>query len=119
MLTKTVYGVFASGTEALAAKAALVGSGIAPGDIALSTDLTRDDLAAEAPGQAYESHSEAGLRALLYALRGADPETVEARFLAAVQRGSVVLAIGPVPVTAVKRIAALLEQYKAVAVVTR
>ena len=56
---RALIAVFASEGEAMRAHSALLRSGIDPKDVAISADLTRDGIAAEAPGQAYENQGSA------------------------------------------------------------
>ena len=52
---QTVVGIFASATAAEEARSVLLDSGVPESRIALSTGLTDDGIAAEAPGQSYEN----------------------------------------------------------------
>lgn len=57
---RTAVGIFDSVATAEKAKAQLLRSGISADRIALSANLTDDDIAAEAPGQSYEHQTYAG-----------------------------------------------------------
>jgi hypothetical protein len=52
---QTIVGVFASPAAAEEARAALLRAGVPENRIALSSGLTEDGIAAEAPGQSYEN----------------------------------------------------------------
>jgi hypothetical protein len=124
MRTHTLIAVFASEAEAIRAKAALVRAGIDENSLAISTDLTRDGIAAEAPGQAYENQGSmpaAGLRRLLKSgfKTDVDADSAEARVIAAVERGSVVLTAGPLRHSDVGAVAGILKKHSAVAITER
>jgi hypothetical protein len=93
---RALIAVFASGEEAIRAHSALLGSGIDLSDVAISADLTSDGIAAEAPGQAYENQGTAqNLWQLMKDGADINRDTEEARLLADVERGSVVLTVDP------------------------
>ena len=52
---KTIVGVFASPAAAEEARAALLRAGVPENRITVSSGLTEDGIAAEAPGQSYEN----------------------------------------------------------------
>ncbi|MGZ5090630.1 MAG: hypothetical protein ACXWCY_07950 [Burkholderiales bacterium] len=119
MHNHSVIAVFASKAEAVKAQEGLVSDGFSEDRIAISVDLTSDGIAAEAPGQAYENQSaEPGLRRLIgisFTSDG-DTDTAEARLLADVERGSVVLTVGPLSDYEVKSVTAILKRYRPVAI---
>jgi hypothetical protein len=93
---RALIAVFGSEEEAIRAHSALVGNGIDPNDVAISIDLTRDGIAAEAPGQAYENQGEPhNLWQLFKSAADVDPDGEAARVIADVERGSVVLTLDP------------------------
>src|SRR6476620_7204528 len=98
MHNHSVIAVFSSQAEAVNAHHGLVIGGVREDRIAISADLTSDGIAAEAPGQAYENQGpEPGLRSLIESAftSDVDTDTAQARLLADVERGSVVLTVGP------------------------
>jgi hypothetical protein len=116
-----VIAVFASEAEALRARAALMTAGMDESAVAMSADLTSDAIAAEAPGQAYENQGTERGGGLLRSIKtaftsGADTDTAEARLIADVQRGSVVLTVGPLSEDEVERVTAILKRYRPVAI---
>jgi hypothetical protein len=60
MAGETTVGIFGSVQAAESARAALIDYGIGKDRISLSTHLTQDAIAAEAPGQSYENQSYRG-----------------------------------------------------------
>ena len=80
----TIVGIFGDVGAAERARAELMEAGIARHRIALSANLTDDDLAAEAPGQSYENQS--------YAMPE-DDERDQARFNDEVHSGACVLSV--------------------------
>jgi hypothetical protein len=114
---RALIAVFASEEEAIRARSALVGNGIDPNDVAISIDLTRDGIAAEAPGQAYENQGGAqDLGQLLKCGVDIDPDTEEARVLADVERGSVVLTVDPLARSKRAVVVYILKEHSAVAI---
>ena len=114
---RALIGVFASEEEAIRAQSALVRNGIHPNAVAISIDLTRDGIAAEAPGQAYENQG--GTQDLWQLLRrgvDVDPDTEEARVLADVERGSVVLTVDRLAASERAAVLFTLKEYKALAI---
>src|SRR5688500_3242982 len=94
MRHRALTAVFASPDEARRAHSALLGKGLDRREIAISIDFTRDGVAAEAPGQTYVNQGDARHLWRLFKWGidfGADAE--QARILADVQRGSVVLTV--------------------------
>lgn len=81
---RTAVGVFDSVSAAEKAKAGLLKSGIQEERIALSGNLTDDDIAAEAPGQSYEHQTYAG---------SDKTDTHRARYGEAVRTGACVLSV--------------------------
>lgn len=123
-MKETLVAVFASSAEAQQARAALLSEGFAEEKLTLSADLTDDGLSAEAPGQAYENQPTrlgAGLRRLMKTGFGsaADDDTADARRMADVQRGSVVLSVGPLERGETERATATLKRYRPVALRSR
>jgi hypothetical protein len=121
MHNHSVIAVFASKAEAVKAQEGLVRDGFSEDRIAISVDLTSDGIAAEAPGQAYENQGAeigAGLRRFIETgFRVAyDTDAAEARLLADVERGSVVLTVGPLSDHDVKIATAILKRYRPVAI---
>ena len=119
MADSTLIAVFAGETEAAAAREALVNSGVSLSDIAVSTDLTNDGIAAAAPGQAYENQVDVPGGGLLRMVRYAfstekDSDTADAQRMADVQRGSVVLTV--TSPTDVDRVTAILRRFGAVSI---
>ena len=119
MADSTLIAVFAGDAEAAAARQALIDSGVSLSDIAMSTNLTSDGIAAEAPGQAYENQVDvpgSGLaRMVKSAFRTAtDSDTADAQRMADVQRGSIVLTVtSPADVAGVT---AILRRFGAIAI---
>jgi hypothetical protein len=114
---RALIAVFSSEEEAVLALFALVANGIDPNDVAISIDLTRDGIAAEAPGQAYENQG--GARDLWQLFKfglDVDPDTEQARVLADVERGSVVLTVDPLARSKRAVIVYILKEHRAVAV---
>jgi len=54
-MKRSVVGIFDSEASARQAREELVGAGISESCVAISTNLTHDGIAAEAPGQSYEN----------------------------------------------------------------
>ena len=114
---RALIAVFASEGEAMRAHSALLGSGIDPKDVAISADLTRDGIAAEAPGQAYENQGSAQDLWQLFKCGGdVDRDTEEARVLADVERGSVVLTVHPLARSKRAVVVHMLKEHRAVAI---
>ena len=119
MAQSTLIAVFAGESEAAAARQALIDSGVSLSDIAMSTNLTSDGIAAEAPGQAYENQVDVTGGGLARMVKSAfttakDSDTADAQRMADVQRGSVVLTVtSPADVAAVT---AILRRSGAVAI---
>jgi hypothetical protein len=81
---RTAVGVFESVGAAEKAKAELLKSGIPEERIALSANLTDDDIASEAPGQSYEHQTYAG---------SDRADTHRARYGEAVRTGACILSV--------------------------
>ena len=114
---RALIAVFASEEQAIRAQCALVGNDIDPNDVAISVDLTRDAIAAEAPGQAYENQgSGQDLWQLFKCGVDFDPDTEDARFLADVERGSVVLTVDPLLRSKRSIVVYVLKEQRAVAI---
>jgi hypothetical protein len=109
--------VFSTRQDALRAREALLYDGFAPDDLTVSIDLLTDDVAAEAPGQAYVDPPDAAHTGLMARLKsgfasGSDPD---AERLAAIQRGSTVLTVSG-PAARHSRAVELLELFRPVAI---
>jgi len=81
---RTAVGIFDSVSAAEKARAQLLQSGVAAERIALSANLTDDDIAAEAPGQSFEHQTYAGSDRM---------DTHRARYGGAVRTGACVLSV--------------------------
>lgn len=113
---RSLFAVFASEEEAMRARSALLENAVDPNDIAISIDLTRDGIAAEAPGQAYENQG--GAQSLWQLFKhgvDVDPDKEEARVLADIERGTVVLTVDPVPRSKGAIVVYILKEHGAVA----
>jgi len=114
---RVLIAVFTLEEEAIRAHSALMVNGIDPNDVAISIDLTRDGIAAEAPGQAYENHG--GAQRLWQLFTGGvdvDADAQDAHFLADVQRGSVVLTVDPLARSKRAVVIYILKEHGAVAI---
>jgi hypothetical protein len=101
-MAQAIVGVFESVAAAEQAKTLLTASGVAQERIALSADLVKDGIAAEAPGQSYEHQSSS---------RGADErEAHAARYGSAVRSGACVLSVSSDSREDRRRLARLLRQ---------
>lgn len=109
--------VFGSEEEGMQAHSALVANGFDPSNVAISIDLTRDAIAAEAPGQAYDNQgpSQSLWKLLKNAVDG-DADAEEAHVLADVQRGGVVLTVQPLPRSKHSVAVCILKEHRAVAI---
>jgi hypothetical protein len=121
MHNHSVIAVFAGKADAVKARAGLVTEGFSEDRIAISVDLTSDGIAAEAPGQAYENQGtelRAGVRRFIEIVFSfdRDRDTAEARLLADVERGSVVVTVGPLSNHEVKTVTAILNHYRPVVI---
>jgi hypothetical protein len=115
----TVVAVFSGEREAMQARAALLSEGFPESLVTLSVNLTSDGIAAEAPGQAYANQTSevtAGLRRLLETglKTVVDEDTADANRMADLQRGTVVLSVGPLSGAERDRAAAILERERPV-----
>jgi hypothetical protein len=100
MADQTTVGVFGSVKAAERARAALIDYGVGKDRILLSTHLTQDAIAAEAPGQSYEHQSYRGsdkATALgwLHSLLGrkATTDTDRARYNEAIRTATCLLSV--------------------------
>src|SRR5688572_7423945 len=120
-MTDTIIAVFASESEATQARSALLSNGFSESQLTISANFTGDGIAAEAPGQAYENQPTkkgTGLRRLFKTgfASGVDEDTADARRMADVQRGTVVLSVGPIPRAECERAVVTLKLYRPVAI---
>ncbi len=83
-MSRTAVGIFESVGAAEKAKVELLKSGIREERIALTANLTDDDIASEAPGQSYEHQTYAG---------SDRADTHRARYGEAVRTGACVLSV--------------------------
>jgi hypothetical protein len=103
MSSPTIIGIFDSMESAQLARAALLDSGLAAQHISVSADLTRDDIAAEAPGQSYGNQS-----------YSAPPdEGAQARYNSAVRTGACVVSVSDPPAGEGARIERLMRAHGA------
>jgi hypothetical protein len=110
-----LIAVFTSEDQATRAYAALVSKGIDTNHVAISIDLTRDGIAAEAPGQAYANQGDA--QSLWQLFKGdPDEDAEEARTLTDVERGSVVVTVGPVPRSKRELIVCVLKEHRPIVI---
>ena len=117
MRHRALTAVFASPDEASRAHSALLGNGIDRREVAISIDFTRDGVAAEAPGKTYVNHGDTTHLWRLFKWGidfGADAE--EARVLADVQRGSVVLTVDPLARSNRAVVMGVLKEHRALAI---
>jgi hypothetical protein len=119
-VSETLIGVFSGEADAHAARDALVAAGIPRECVALSADYAADGIAAEAPGEAYENQTAragegiAAAASTLGTTRSAD--TREAKRLADVERGGVVVTVGPVDAAQADAAGDVMARCKAVAI---
>lgn len=115
-----LIAIFGSQADALAARAALVEAGFDSESLTVSSELTADPVAAEAPGQAYanqQTRTGAGIGAWVKSgfRSGRDSDTTDAERMADIQRGGAVLTIAPGDAD-FQRVSSLIEAYRPVAV---
>src|SRR5688572_11181110 len=90
MASETVAGIFASTTAAEQARLLILDAGVPERRIAVSSDLTADPIAAEAPGQSYENQPGQGAGDAI--LQGSREKRM-ARFGQAVRSGVCVVSV--------------------------
>ena len=120
MARTALTAFFSSHDDAVAARDALLGRGFAAADVTVSTDLTSDPVAAEAPGQAYANQATqagAGLAAWVKSsfTSMTDADTTDAERMADIQRAGATLSV-MVEESEARTASALLEAHRAIAV---
>ena len=118
MADSSLIAVFPGEAEAAAARQALVSSGVDLSHIAVSANMN-DGISGEAPGQAYENQADVSGGGLIGMVKSAftsakDSDTADAKRMADVQRGSVVLTVSEP--SNVDELAALLRRLGAIAI---
>lgn len=98
---RTAVGIFDSVNAAERAKSELLRSGVSADRIALSGNLTDDDIAAEAPGQSYEHQTYGG---------SDEADSQRARYGEAVRTGACVLSVASTSVGDCRQLQQLMKR---------